>query len=198
MMQTPWGMAQTVRRHDPESHIVQVATASHGGLGVLACQSMPAHLRDIGTLVDSRTWFEEDTAWAAAVIAFPALFTSEVVEAAKQTMRDWYPGAYTTHYGEPLTAATSQTIAKREWEAATKDNFVVTTSFSDTFWDVPTGHVYACGFRARDERTAGFLVPVEEYVSPQRLVLDGFPQWQPDRRLPYVKPAAAVRACELA
>ena len=77
----------------------------------------------------------------------------------------------------------ARAIERREFEAATRDNFVVTAGFGSSFWDVPCGYVYACGFRQRDEATAGFLVPASRYTKPDRLILDEFPRWEPDRTL---------------
>lgn len=187
-MRTPWGDAQTVSYYDPDRKIVHVSTASHGGLGVDLALDMPAHLAGIGECDDKRRWFEEDKAWAAVALAFPQFFSATVVEQAKETLKHWRPEAYMTHFGVTLGPADSHVLEKRAWEQATRDNFVVTAGWGDWAWDVPAGHVYAAGFRASDGAAAGFLVPQDQYERPGRLVLDGFPRWEPDRTKPYCKP----------
>jgi len=190
-MRTPWGDAQTVSYYDPDRKIVQVSTASHGGLGVDLALDMPAHLAAIGECDDKRRWFEEDEAWAAVAVAFPQFFSANVLEQAKETLKHWRPEAYMVHFGVRLGPADSYLLEKRAWEQATRDNFVTTAVWSDAFWDVPSGYAYAAGFRARDEATAGFLIPRSECVNVTRLVLDGFPRWEPDRTKPYCKPRRA-------
>jgi hypothetical protein len=182
-------LADYVHFHDPERNIRRVSTSSHGGISVSRGLEMRAHLAALG-LTDATgcLWFEEDLAWAAVPVAFPQHFSEEMVEAAQQTLRHHFPEAYVAQFGGVLTASTSRALAQREWEAATENSFVVTTGFGSWAWNVPPGHVYACGWRRRDEATAGFLVPAAEYVNEGRLVLDAFPRWEPDRTLPYFKP----------
>ncbi len=86
-------------------------------------------------------------------------------------------------------------MEEREFHARTTDNFIVTAAWGSSFWDVGNGKVYVCGWRRRDEATAGFLVPEEEYqVNPSRLILDTYPRWEPNRSLPYVKPERQASA----
>ncbi len=187
-IQTPWGPPDTVIRLDPDDMILRVHTCSHGGIGVHPHQSIPPHIAACAQ-VDSEgwRWFEEDVAAAAVIIAFPHLFGQSTLAAAKDSLRNNLPATYAEHFGEVLTAANSRAIAQREFEAATRDNFIVTAGFGSSFWNVPCGYVYACGFRQRDEGTAGFLVPAAKYITPERLILDEFPRWEPDRTLPMNK-----------
>jgi len=190
-LSTPWGPADYVHYHGEDRQVLRVGTSSHGGIGVLPSLSMPAYLAALADTDGYGTrWYEEDIAWAIAVTAFPDRFERTWVEAAKDTMRNEFPEAYVAHYGGVLTAETSRILERRQFEAATRNNFVVTASFGEWAWNCPTGFVYACGWRRSDEATAGFLVPAEKYVNPGRLVLDEFPRWEPDRSLPYFKPKA--------
>jgi len=188
-MNTPWGRADYVHFHAPDRSIIRVGTSSHGGIGVASARDMPDHLASIGFVEGEWRWFEEDQDYCAAVVAFPEHFPPEWQESAKLTLQNWYPEAHMRHFGSVLTGATSLALEKREWESATRDKWVALSGFGDWSWNTPAGKVYACGFRARDGATAGFLVPAEEYdVNPARLVLDGYPRWEPDRTLPYTKP----------
>lgn len=192
-LSTPWGLADYVHFHDPDRKIRRVSTSSHGGISVSRELKMPDHLAALGMRdATGCLWFEEDLAWAAVPAAFPQHFNEESLEAAQQTLRHHFPEAYVAQFGGVLTASTSRALARREWEAATANSFVVTCGFGDWAWDVPTGHVYACGWRRSDEATAGFLVPASRYVNEGRLVLDAFPRWEPNRTLPYFKPKSVL------
>ena len=191
-MSTPWGGSQSRTFYDPQRTIMLVNTAEHGGFGVHVSREMPKHLvTGIAIVEDTWRWFEEDQAWAAVAVAFPEFFSEANVASAQQTLKDWYPEAYMAHFGVNLTAADSRKLEQLAWEEATRDNFVVTAGWGDWAWDVPAGHVYAAGFRARDGAAAGFLVPQDQYERPGRMVLDSFPRWEPDRTKPYCKPRLA-------
>jgi len=191
---TPWGVADQVHSLHPDKKILRVCTPEHGGIAVALDLQMPACLAALGMEEGGYRWFEEDEAWAAPATAFPTFFHPDHVRGAKETLQHRYPEAFMAHFGGVLTAATSRALERREWEAATAGNFTVTSGFGDWDWNVPTGYVYACGWRKNDEATAGFLVPADIYdVNPARLVLDDFPRWEPDRTLPYSKPQ--TRAC---
>lgn len=142
-MPTPWGPAQSELFFHPERKIVQVSTAEHGGVGVSVDLAMPDYFSRLGlTEGDGWLWYEEDVLWAVPAVAFPLYFKPEWVEGAKQTLRDEFPGAYTAHFGEVLTAANSRALERREWERQTVNIFVVTAAFGDWAFDVPKGQVY--------------------------------------------------------
>ena len=195
-MPTPWGVSHYVHFHGADKLVVRVGTAEHGGIGVDASILMPPALAALAMLdSDGRRWFEEDVCWAAAVIALPDRFPADWVESAQNTLCHSFPDAYMAHFNVVLTAADSRAIEEREFHAKTQDNFIVTAAWGSAFWDVGTGSVYACGWRRRDEATAGFLVPEGEYqVAPSRLILDNYPRWEPDRSLPFVKPEREASA----
>ena len=67
----------------------------------------------------------------------------------------------------------------------------------DTPWGVAEqGHGYVAGWRRRDEATACFLVPACDFINPERLVLDDFPRWEPDRSQPFVKRAEGTECAQ--
>lgn len=186
---TPWGVADQIESCHPDRKILRVHTPSHGGIAVALDLAMPVCLASIGTVENGFRWFEEDLDWAAPVTAFPNFFPPEDVRHATEILQHCYPEAFMEHFGSVLTAANSRALERREWEAATANNFTVTAGWGDWAWDVPQGQVYATGWRRKDEATAGFLVPAAVYkVNPGRLVLDNFPRWEPNRSLPYSKP----------
>lgn len=192
-LHTPWGAAHAVYAYHPQRKIFQVHTASHGGFAVALDLPMPEALAQLGEVMDEHRWFEEDIAWAAVPVAFPTHFCAERQQSARDLLRDEFPDAYSAHFGVTLTAVDSAALARRAWEAATSDSFVVLAGYSDQHWNVPEGHVYVCGFRKRDEATRGCLVPAAVYeVHPARLVLDEFPSWEPDRSRSFLKAGAAV------
>lgn len=190
-MRTPCGDAHTVSFYDPDPKIAHVFTVSSSGIGVDLALDMPAHLAELGECDDKRRWFEENEAWAAVAVAFPSFFSAGVVEQAKETLKHRRPEAYMAHFGVTLGPADSYALEQRAWEQATRDSFVASAVWTDAFWDIPSGYVYAAGFRARDEAIAGYLVRRSRCVNAARLVLDGFPRWEPDRTKPYCKPPLA-------
>jgi hypothetical protein len=180
---TPWGVADSVSFYDPEKTIKHVTTAEHGGFGVSLAREMPAHLAALGTADESTRWFEQDHAWAAVAIAFPRHFYAGRVEEAKELLKRFFPNAYTREFGDRLTALDSDRLEQAAWEDRTVNRFVATGSFTSG-WNIPQDHVYAAGWRRFDEATAGFLVPRDLFVNPDRLILDDFQRWEPDRSLP--------------
>ena len=190
-MRTPWGDAHTASYYDPARKIVHVSTASHGGIGVDLALDMPAHLAAIGECDDKRRWFEEDEAWAAVAIAFPQFFSAAVVEQAKETLKHWRPDAYMVHFGVTLGPADSHVLEQRAWDHATRDNFVTTAVWNDAFWESPVAMSTLRASALDDEAIAGFLIRRSECANATRLVLDGFPRWEPDRTKPYCKPPLA-------
>jgi hypothetical protein len=192
-LRTPWGIAGQVASYHPERKILHACAADQGGFAVALDLPMPAHLAALGAQDESYRWFDEEHGWAAVATAFPAHFSPGSVTRAKDILRDHYPEAFTAHFGVVLTAATSLELEKREWEAATMNNFTVCASWEEGAWDIPPGQVYACGWRHADEATCGFLVPAAVFrVDPSRLVLDPFPRWEPNRSLPCAQPGAST------
>ena len=84
---TPWGQAQSVEKQ--ADGIWFASTASHGGFYVATAllRTMPAHLARCS--IGRNNWFEEDCAWCAVALAFPAAFPSEQAQA-RQTYMTWY------------------------------------------------------------------------------------------------------------
>jgi hypothetical protein len=187
--QTPWGPADSCVALSKDNTVLKVGTPEHGGIGVAPSVELPQHIHECALVDhDGWRWFEEDIAWSAAAIALPEFFDEKTMQAAKDTLRHCMPRTFMAHFGVLLTGATSRALAQEEFESATKSNFIVVHEFGDLYWNVPEGHVYACGWRRADEATCGFLVPIEKYRNPSRLVLDEFPRWEPDRSLPFCKP----------
>lgn len=87
---TPWGKVQTQR--DVTEGITWVSTAGHGGL-VLSdakLREMPERYRKLNVYGTGR-YFEEDCEWALVVHALPHYFTTQELDAAKDTVRAFYP-----------------------------------------------------------------------------------------------------------
>ena len=85
-MQTPWGMADTVRHLD--HGIIAVTTPSHGGYYVPpeTRKKMPAPAL---TTWAGPGWYEEDCDWALVALSFPDLFPPAAIEHAKRTVEHW-------------------------------------------------------------------------------------------------------------
>ena len=88
---TPWGRADSVKAIGTIGldTIYSVETPSHGGYFVpkrLLHRIPQAHQERAARWSGSPQWYEEDCEWASVVIAFPELFASFTLDAAKEAM----------------------------------------------------------------------------------------------------------------
>lgn len=115
---TLWGGRQT--RDCIAPGIWWVSTASHGGawLAPERLAAMPEALRAVG----EGPWFEEDCAWSAVALAFPAEFrawaakrnwTGDAVAAALDTLRNWFPDQHDAWAGGVL--GPNESYVRREY-----------------------------------------------------------------------------------
>lgn len=86
-MDTPWGPAQSVE--EIGGGILQVSTASHGGLYVPLelYRRMPGGLQQ--NPYGGGTWFEEDCEWALVALAFPQWFDTRAMWHAVRTVQSF-------------------------------------------------------------------------------------------------------------
>jgi|Laugresu1bdmlbdd_1035124.scaffolds.fasta_scaffold00093_9 hypothetical protein len=77
-----WGIIDSVR--EIANGITWVTTSSHGGFIVSPARlmQMPENLRACSFTKDDH--FEEDCSWCAVPLAFPSLFSANVVENARE------------------------------------------------------------------------------------------------------------------
>jgi hypothetical protein len=118
--ETPWGVVQHIK--ELTDGVAFYSTASHGGFHVTpeVLATFPAYLRN------RDGWYEEDCEWAKVALALPAFFDDKSIEAAKDTMKNWNPDIYETHFGVKLAAAESCfKRAEIAFSAANAENWVV-------------------------------------------------------------------------
>jgi len=155
---SPWGTVQSVTEITEGVHLV--STAGHGGLKVARAQNarIPAPLRRRGG------WYEED---AEASIPFWALYDERIAEASgesrerhAETVRAYYPDAWTAATGEPVTREQSRIVAQREDEVRYAGRIVARAAWGS--WDatVPAGCV---GLSAWPVGASGFHVSAGSY-----------------------------------
>ena len=177
---TIWGTADQSEKI--ARGIMLYMTPSHGGYAVTARVAATMHpaLRSCGESRDGRYWFEEDCAWSAVVCQWPELFTTirgaGTVEAAKRTLRSWFPDEYEAFYGEKVKVEDSIVLQGRAFAAATRNQFVVQTAWGDWHEKVPKGQVGVLAKRAADGAVTHRLVPEAEYKPP--MVVDAYPGWE--------------------
>lgn len=142
---TPWGAAQHVEEVAPG--IVQASCAGHGGYKL-----SPERNAAVNKLFrTSSGWYEEDLEWRAAAAAHPEAFAygdqsaAEAYEAAKASLRDWYPHKFKEAFGEPADE-TNSFMMRQEKERADTEAFraahaadFVTTGGSRPSW-CPKGY----------------------------------------------------------
>jgi hypothetical protein len=167
---SPWGPSQQVTAI--ADGIVWISTASHGGARINAkrAQAMPDFLFALGERRGEFTFFEEDCAWSAVAMAYPAEFvrwSSGSADAAEQTLRNWYPDAWEALTGEVLEPGRSMAKDERTFYAAHAADPLVIAAWGSWHEDVPEGYVGVCamlgGGRAGDRSETYWLVPKAEY-----------------------------------
>jgi len=122
---------------------------------------MPDYLRLEGG------WYEEDCDWARVVVAFPERFRGEQVTAADETLKNWAPAAWETHFRRALVEGESYIRDKELFQERTKTEWVVISAVGDWHDGVPASMVGVWarlgGSRSPHALERRFLVPSEEY-----------------------------------
>ncbi len=170
---TPWGRADQVE--DIAPGVQAVGTSTHGGIKLDRKRNalIPAPFRRGGG------WYEEDAEDNIVLAFLPDGFTNLDVTASVQYLRDQYPDAWITHYGdaEPLSPARSRVLRERAWWEGHADDYVVRAAWGAWYPTVPVGSVGVCAYPGREcqkncpdhalERW--FLVPEIEYDARDQL-----------------------------
>lgn len=163
---TPWGAADYIK--DIADGITTYSTASHGGIKLSAERQaqMPKALRD-------GAWYEHDCAIYRVIVAFPDVFSEKDFEEAKHGLKNWYPDAYETHFGEIIPEGESYIKDKQIFKERHKADWVGIAAIGDDEGMVRVtatkGGERACpenGFNHPEERE--FAVPENEYRTRSR------------------------------
>ncbi len=98
---TPWGPIQ--RKTREAFGIWSVTTAGHGGIWLSPEKnaSVPSYMRD------DDGWYEEDTAWAAAMLVHAEAFAPARCVVALDTLKTCWPDAYEQFTGKPVAPGES-------------------------------------------------------------------------------------------
>ena len=166
LMNTPWGMSQTVT--EVCDGIVWVSTASHGGMKLDRKQNarIPGYMRSSGG------WYEEDCDWCIPGVVLNAEHSR--TERAKETMRNWFPDYYEKFFNVTLLEGESYRKDETLFLERNKNNYLVLSCSPrpDGMLDVFCGRGgrLASGGYPKDVKT--FIVPRCDYVVPSRFVVD--------------------------
>jgi hypothetical protein len=177
-MQTPWGLAQTIKTVAPGIQLV--TTSSHGGylLDPARSAAMPAYMAG-KKFTEGRSAYEEDCDWCMPALVFEPEFRAfltktgspdveTVFKSAKETLRHWLPDAYEIFYGVTLQPGESRERDQQKFNIDNKANWITTAAWGDWKNGVPKGMVGVCtrlGGRSSANSSAEryFLVPADEY-----------------------------------
>lgn len=182
-IETPWGQSDSCHGRGPG--ITFYGTPSHGGFLVEgpALAKIPEPFRSGKIGQASRTggrWYEEDCE-AAIVMHFhrdrfeqdphPTEGNASYLARAAQTVKDYYPDAWTAATGEALTPADSHTLRRRAFYVEHAGSWVTISAFGDWCKTVPAGLVGVIAWKGgrgesynrpnAEERA--FIVPQAEY-----------------------------------
>jgi len=170
---SPWGRIQEVEVICDGMFFV--TTASHGGLKLDQNVNIliPKEYRRDGG------WYEEDCEWT-----IPALIFSEQFEKYKESVericKNYYPEFFTQITGIELTIDDSYILGKRDFEAKTIHEFVVTAAWGNWHKEVPNGFVGVLAKRAMQKKY--FFVPENEYKTRNEygfVINDTHKEWIP-------------------
>lgn len=186
---TPWGPAQTERSIAPG--LTSYTTAGHGGIHVSVGRNREVH----AAWRNPEGWYEEDLEANIVVYSFPEAFSNEQVAYALKQLRTSLPHQFMAVTGEVLTAADSHVLRREEFEAASRDQFVVRSAFgsqpvAEPRSELPAGTVGVLAERAATKEVGWFLVPREEYAARPKdgtsfiVDPDRHPVWPPIERAP--------------
>jgi hypothetical protein len=171
---SPWGKPDYGYRL--ADGITQIGTPSHGGIHLSRARQakMPGYFK--AECADGN-WYEEDCAWCVVAIAFPDAFDAKSQDAAKDTLRNWFPALYEYHYDVKLKPGES---FKRDEETFARESvnmFVPRTAWGDWEGTTPKGFVKVLAERKADGARKYFLVPKDEYRG--NVVCDAYPETTP-------------------
>lgn len=182
---TPWGAAQhTVVI---ASGIVQVSTASHGGIWLSheRWAQLPAGI-DAGELragnnPDDGVWLEEDCEATLAITAFPEEFrhawllrgsASEAIEhnltIARQSLKDCFPRTAAILLGITIPISESRALRETQFNRDHAEDWIAVGAWGSWLESVPSGMVGVIAVKVselassqRNERY--YLIPEDEY-----------------------------------
>lgn len=162
---SPWGKVQNaeVLKLDDltgEAAITYVSTAGHGGfmLSRNAASQVPPVLRNS----PRGTTYEQDADWCRVALSFPECFTPHDLSKAEATLRNYDPDTWQAYYGRELQPGQSRTLDERNFLAAHKDDYIVTSAVrSDDYPGMVA--VFAAPGGDRNLGQSRFLVPGDEY-----------------------------------
>lgn len=175
-----WGTVQKVQ--PMAAGIDAIYTSGHGGLKL-----SPERAKEVDARWrEDRGLYEEDCAWAKAAITHHQDLPADYVEVAHKVAKEWYPDQYTEIVGQdpakygltgfqPLTAADSKIIEKREFLASRAGTHVRIQSamreldaypgmVAVTVCDIPADGREDDNRPVTNSRT--ILVPEEDYKVP--------------------------------
>jgi len=137
-----------------------VSTAGHGGVKVSRRlqEKIPARFRLSGG------WYEEDVDWAIPFFIFRQVIRKEEAHEAANTLKRNLPEVYRELTGQEVSAKDSPVIAKRQFYAKHRNDWITNAAWGDWHQKVPKGMVGVVatkGGKPGPERW--FLVPEDRY-----------------------------------
>lgn len=123
---TPWGPSQHAVAYG--AGIVSHQTASHGGFELSPDRNAQIH----SVLRSSDGFYEEDCAWVAVAIAFPAFFTDLERRDADEILKQVYPDAWEAIHDATLQHGQSRAKDRRTFDADNAERWVVIAAILST------------------------------------------------------------------
>lgn len=165
---SPWGRIDHYKQI--AEGIALVSTPSHGGFKLDAKRNkqMPPAFKLAGG------WYEEDCEAAKVFAVFPEYFDPKGLNAAIQTLKNFFPVEYEIWSGQKVALEESLTLREQKFLEDNHGKYLTCAAWGDWHKDVPKGMVGIC---ARLNNSVGtekyFLVPAEEYALRQhQFVID--------------------------
>ncbi|PWE53672.1 hypothetical protein DEM27_24315 [Metarhizobium album] len=123
---TRWGSSQHAVAYGPG--IVSHQTAGHGGFELSSERNAQVH----PLLRSCDGWYEEDCAWCAVAIAFPAFFTDLERRTADDILKQVYPDAWEEIHNATLEHGQSRVKDRRAFDTENAERWVVIAAILST------------------------------------------------------------------
>lgn len=156
---TPWGKADYAYRY--ARGVTSYSCPGHGGFKLSATRQAQVHpaLSHIG----DNGWYEEDCEWSVVAVTFPELFPYKHVEHAINSLKNYWPGAWTRFSGEVVPVEESYTLQQQAFRDAHENDWVAVAARQITGTDDVEVWAYLGGVRGTVPGERTFIVPKADY-----------------------------------
>jgi len=145
------------------------------GFMIYGYSNLKIHYRlaQIGIRHNQAYWFEAHTAYCGVVLSFPYLFSAEIQQQAKETLKEWYPYIYQHLFNCRLKPSDSHILKRDRFYEEHKDSYIGICSWRIFHNNMPTNRLKVLAFRPLDQDYQYFITDDSYYDSSK--IMEGKP-----------------------